>query len=126
MKKNDMILILVVLIVGIISYGIVNAIKHNDESNLKVIIKHKGVVVKEYAFTHETQKTYVLDSEDEVNVVQIKNGEVSVTEANCHDLICVKTGAISKPGEIIVCLPHKFTVEIVSNEMLNELDDIVE
>lgn len=126
MKKNDMILILVVLIVGVISYGIVTLINQDNGNDLKVIIKHRGVVVKEYAFNNKIHETYVLDSDGEINVVQIENGEVSITEANCRDLICVKTGSISKPGEIIVCLPHKFTVEIVSNEKLNELDDIVE
>ena len=126
MKKNDMILILVVLIIGLISYAAVNIIKHEDGSKLKVVIKHRGAIVKEYDFNDKTKETYVLDSDGELNIVQIENGLVSISEANCHDLICVKTGSISKPGEIIVCLPHKFTVEIVSNEALSELDDIVE
>ncbi|GAU77352.1 NusG domain II-containing protein [Fusibacter sp. 3D3] len=126
MKKNDVILIVIVLLLGVVSYGIINFMKKDVGDDLRVIIKHRGVVVKEYPFDDLTRETYVLDVEGEINVVQIEKGLVSLSEANCQDLICVKTGSISKPGEIIVCLPHKFTVEIVSNENLSEIDDIVE
>ncbi len=33
-------------------------------------------------------------------------------QADCHDKICVKTGAISQKGEVIACLPHKLIIEI--------------
>ena len=42
----------------------------------------------------------------------VKDGKVSVTEADCPDKVCVNTGEISKSGDTIVCLPHKLVVEI--------------
>lgn len=126
MKKNDIILIIVVLLLGVISYGAMNLLKKDDGSAQKVVIKYRGSVIKEYPFTETTKETYTLDDGGELNVVQIENGAVQISDANCSDLICVKTGKITKPGEIIVCLPHKFTVEIVSSENLSELDDIAE
>ena len=36
----------------------------------------------------------------------------AVAEANCGDHTCVRTGAVSREGEVIVCLPHRLTVEI--------------
>ncbi len=126
MKKNDIILVVVVLLLGIISYGAMNWFGKDEGNVLKVVIKHKGSVLKEYDFNNKTKETFTLNTDGELNVVQIENGTVVISEANCNDLICVKTGEISKPGEIIVCLPHKFTVEIVSNENLSQLDDIAE
>ena len=46
------------------------------------------------------------------NVLEIANGQAAVREANCGDHTCVRTGAISREGEVIVCLPHRLTVEI--------------
>ncbi|MFR4337598.1 MAG: NusG domain II-containing protein [Lachnospira pectinoschiza] len=36
-----------------------------------------------------------------------------MTDADCPDKLCVKTGMISKTGETIVCLPHRVVVEII-------------
>ena len=36
-----------------------------------------------------------------------------MTDADCPDKLCVKTGRISKTGETIVCLPHRVVVEII-------------
>ena len=46
------------------------------------------------------------------NTVEIKNNSIAVISADCKDNICVKSGAISKHGEIIACLPHKLLIEI--------------
>lgn len=50
------------------------------------------------------------------NVLQIKEGEVSITEADCPDLICVHHKPVSRQGETIVCLPHKLLVEVVGED----------
>ena len=47
------------------------------------------------------------------NIVTIENGGVTMTDADCPDKLCVKTGRISKTGETIVCLPHRVVVEII-------------
>ncbi len=57
------------------------------------------------------------DSED--NVVQVETGKISMYSATCPDHICMKTGAISKPGETIVCLPHKVVITIVEKGVEN-------
>ena len=44
--------------------------------------------------------------------IEIKDGEVSVKEADCPDKICVNHKKISNVGESIICLPHKLVIEI--------------
>ena len=56
-------------------------------------------------------RTVRLGDED-YNILQISGGAAAVIEANCGDHTCVRTGAISREGEVIVCLPHRLTVEI--------------
>ena len=51
-------------------------------------------------------------SEGGWNVVQIRDGKVSVTAADCPEQVCVHHSPIDTAGEAIICLPHKLTVEV--------------
>ncbi len=46
------------------------------------------------------------------NLVRVEGGKIMVAEADCADEICVYTGAISQPGELIACLPHGLLIYI--------------
>jgi hypothetical protein len=45
-------------------------------------------------------------------VVQVEDGAVRVTEASCPDQICVRTGAVSRPGSVIACVPNRVVVRV--------------
>ena len=49
-----------------------------------------------------------------LNIVTIADQQVSVTEANCPDHICVQTGPITgkDDGKVIACLPHKLIISV--------------
>ncbi len=132
MKKNDIITIVVVIILSLIGYIGYQLFKEfsggqNEGAQVEVIIKDNGEVIKSYPFNDSTDETFEYVDGDEVNLVVIKDGKVTVTEANCRDQICVKTRSISQNGEIIVCLPHKFSVEIFSEDVDDSvLDGVVD
>lgn len=63
------------------------------------------------------------DHDHGYNVIQVKDGKVSMIEADCKDLVCVRTFPISQPGQVIVCLPHQVVVEI-EGEGVSEIDAI--
>lgn len=44
------------------------------------------------------------------NIVEIKDGTIRISEADCPDKICVNTG-ILKAGVPIVCLPHHLVIK---------------
>ena len=46
------------------------------------------------------------------NLVRVEGGKIMVAEADCADEICVHTGAINQPGELIACLPHGLLIYI--------------
>ncbi len=69
--------------------------------------------------------TYTVETDDGYNVVVVENGRVFVREADCKNQICVKSRAISRPGESIVCLPHKMTVSVVDDEASDTVDFVV-
>ena len=50
------------------------------------------------------------------NVVELTSSGIFVKEANCPDQVCVKWGKITRPGQTIVCLPHKVAIKIIGNQ----------
>jgi hypothetical protein len=53
-----------------------------------------------------------IESETGYNILEIKDGSISVTEADCENQICVHTMAVSFDGGQIVCLPHRVVITI--------------
>ena len=43
---------------------------------------------------------------------RIEDESIAVVDADCPDLVCVKTGKASKKGDVIACLPHKLLIEV--------------
>ena len=61
--------------------------------------------------------TAVLSSDKTIDVdglcvVEISGGEARVIIAKCKNQICVRHRAISRPGEVIICLPQQVTVRV--------------
>lgn len=73
-----------------------------------------GEVLYTYDLQQERKKPEYLkiSEDDDGNVVEIGTGYIVMYKASCPDQICVKTGKISKPGQTIVCLPHKVLITI--------------
>lgn len=42
--------------------------------------------------------------------------EIRISKANCNDQVCVRTGAIDKQGDTVVCLPHKLVIEVKASD----------
>lgn len=74
-----------------------------------------------YSYALDKNRTFEVDCDNGKNVVEIKDGKVSVIDADCNNRACVKSKAISKKGEQIVCLPHKLIV-VIKGGSEGELD----
>ena len=51
------------------------------------------------------------------NLVHVENGAISVTEADCPDLICVHQGRLTGGGIPIVCMPHRLVIQIEGGDI---------
>ena len=60
---------------------------------------------------------------DYYNIVEIKDGKVSVIEASCKNQVCVKHSPVSRSGESIVCLPNRLVVRIDSGSEGSDKND---
>ena len=102
MKKRDIILF------GIVGILIVQGVLINKFMN-----SGQGARVEVYV-ENKLYNTYPLDKDQKINIKE-KNGRI-MTKANCPDKVCIHTGFIDKPGQSIVCLPHKINIKIISDD----------
>jgi len=45
-------------------------------------------------------------------IVQVREGKVRVVKSACPHKICVRTGWVSKSGNLIVCVPNRVVVRV--------------
>lgn len=108
MKKKDVILIGVVLLIAVISLVVMKLV---TTGGTKVVITQHGEVYGTYDLNKD--KVIYIESEEGTNTVKIQDGSVQMIEASCPDQICVHSAPLrlDQPG-VIVCLPHELIVEI--------------
>jgi len=111
-KKWDYIIFVFIAILSIACFAYVQWT--TSENGGYVVIEVNGEVVKKLNLNVDT--TYKVESGDDYNIIEIKDGKARVSESNCKDKICVNTPAISKVGQSIICLPHKLIVRIEGND----------
>lgn len=122
MKKKDIILITAVLVIALVSFA---AIKMTQKDGKQVVVTVDGKEV--YQTSINKDQTYKIPEEDGTNIMQIKDGKVTMKKADCKDQICADHKPIEKSGETIVCLPHKVVIEIKSeNGKEQELDGVTQ
>lgn len=122
MKKKDIILIVAVLGIALVSFA---AIKLTQKDGKEVVVTIHGK--ETYKTSINKDQIYKIPVQDGENIMQIKDGKVTMKKADCRDQICADHKPIEKSGETIVCLPHKVVIEIKSeNGKEQELDGVTQ
>ncbi|WMC92068.1 NusG domain II-containing protein [Kineothrix sp. MB12-C1] len=112
LKKNDVILVGGLLIIALAAMLFVFLTK---EEGGKVVVTVDGEIYETLSLNEDI--TLSIGEEDErYNVLEIKDGKVSMAEANCPDKLCVRHAPIHYNHESIICLPHKVTIAIQNGE----------
>ena len=118
--KNDVILAVVIVLIA--TAGLLLFI-FNREQGSTVSVTVDGQQVASYPLSEDREVTIKTGNNDEhINILVIKDGKASISEADCPDKICVESRAVSFVGETVVCLPHKLVIEITNQNADGELD----
>lgn len=104
-KSWDLLLAAGILLVA----GILYLLFRPGQGGAWAVVTAGGQEIARYPLSEE--RTVTIGGED-YNILQISGGAAAVIEANCGDHTCVRTGAASREGETIVCLPHRLVVRI--------------
>lgn len=117
MKKNDYILIGIILLVAGVLFLLFGRNLNKDAGVVQITVD--GKVRGEYRLSSDQE----IDI-DGTNKLIIKDGKADMVWADCPDKVCVNQNPISKNGESLVCLPNKVMVTVESDDG-NEVDAIV-
>ena len=109
MKKTDLILGLIAIIAAA---GIWLFYSAGADKGLTAVVTVDGELREELNL--KENERVAIDTLWGFNIVETKDGQVFVTEADCRDQICVEHKKVDKVGETIVCLPHKVVVTVVT------------
>lgn len=118
MKKNDWILIGVIVCISAVFFGWHFLKPEEDAAVVEITVN--GEAFAEYPLEKEQAQVVEIGS---TNKLVIQGGRAEMTWADCPDQICVRHTAISRAGESIICLPNKVVVSIVGGEA-GELDAV--
>ncbi len=118
--KKDLILLFGIIFAAFILW-LVPLLLNSSPPVLEKVIQD-GQVTGRYSLLKE-QEVSIPWGEENYNLMLISGGQVSVSDADCPDKLCVRQRAIARSGESIICLPHKLVIQIESKEE-SELDAV--
>ncbi len=120
MNKNDLKLILILLVFSSLMIGLIKLSKQNDNKVAKVYYQNDLLLT--IPLNQNITKTYTVEGYNGDVVIEVKNNQIQVIEEKSPLHLCSKQGWIKETYETIVCLPNKVIIEI---EASDDLDAVV-
>lgn len=116
LKPLDYVLILIAVLLSFVPLLVTHWVYQGqaDSDQLLAVVKIKGQIVDEFILRSgagQRLETYH-PGPDQYNIVEQVDNQIRVKEDNSPDQIAVKTGWISRPGQVSVCLPHNLLIEV--------------
>lgn len=108
MGRRDAGLLVILLVVGVLLFFF---LRINRPEGGTVVVRVSGEQYGSYDLRTD-QEIEITGKDGGTNLLQIRDGKASVTQASCPDLLCVHQAAVSRQGESIICLPNEVVVEI--------------
>jgi hypothetical protein len=113
LKKGDKV-IFSVIAVFFLAITIYTFFYRNTSGITEAVIEIDGELYKRIQLSENMPKEDIhirLDNGKHFQII-VEKGKVWMNNSTCPNQICVKTGAISKKGESIICLPYKTAIYI--------------
>ncbi len=115
MKKNDIIMIGVVIVLALAAFAGINFYGEWKTKDACAVVTIDGREYGKYPLSEDISVRIPVQ-DGGYNLLMIEDGAASVEEASCPDKICVRHKPVDKKGETLVCLPNKVVVEIQNGE----------
>ena len=111
MKKNDFILVGLILAIAAIAF---------------LLIPKESADMAKITVDGKIYATVSLDKNQRIeinntNVAVIENGEIYMESANCPDKLCVHQGRISDSSKKIICLPNSVIIEATKESSIDSV-----
>lgn len=113
LKKGDIILLGIAAIIIAASFIGVSLYKGSGSNIGRIaVIKQDDKVVERIDLDSISEPREIKISGEYDEVIVAEKGRIRFEEADCPDKVCVKTGWLSKKGDMAVCLPNRTMIKI--------------
>jgi hypothetical protein len=92
------------------AYFLQSAMVNSTGANSIAIIEINGEI--KYRIDLKESKDYILEDFDNPVKVTVRDHRIAVTENDCSQKVCIRMGYISRPGQMIACVPKKILIYI--------------
>lgn len=110
-RPRELLFLAALLLTGLILLAVV-LLNRQRGAQVRVMIDGASQAV----FSLDEDRTYPITTPEGTNLLEIRGGKASITQADCPDGLCVKQGAVRYVGDSIICLPHKLVIEITGED----------
>lgn len=118
LKWGDAVIIAVVLVLAAALTAALAAGTQGDR--LYAEVWQDNQLVERVVLTDGTDRTIDLDGH---NVIVLSGKSARMASADCRDQVCVRTGTLTRAGQVAVCLPNRVVLKIMGES--GEIDAIV-
>lgn len=111
-KPTDIIIIVIAAAVLALTFVFRGILSKNGSGSSNAAVFHNG----EQIALLPLEKDGIYPFDEYLVTVEVKDGMVRISDSDCPDKICEKTGFISSPFQTIVCLPNRISVRIIDEK----------
>ncbi len=122
LKKGDLLLVAVLLLLVAAGYFFASG-RTNSSGGRIAVIKQGEEVIGTIDLEKVKEAQRITVSGDYTNVILVEKGRIRFETADCPDKVCVKTGWLTREGNIAVCLPNRVIVKIQGEN--DEIDAVI-
>lgn len=118
--RNDIILIISLLLVAIVSLVVVLCTR--TSKNLYATISVQNHVVEKIDLSKVDEADYYIDGLKGKLHVHVHEGKIAVLESNCPHQDCVRMGYVGETNHPIICAYNATYIVIEGGEPLNDVE----
>ncbi len=116
----DKVVVSSVLVVALLVYILFFCFVWGEQAEtVEIFVNGEKYGVYNLAEISGTKKVEINTGYGHHNTLEITNAGVRMVESSCPDKTDLYCGEISKPGQMIVCIPNRVSVKILGKMKLN-------
>jgi len=123
LKKGDIILLVITALLSISGYVGYSMYMDRIESLSKIaVIRYKDQTIRRINIDTVDKSMEFTVNGIYNNKILVEKGRIRVIESDCPDQVCVRTGWLTKTGELAVCVPNRLMIKIEGENL--EIDGV--
>ena len=109
MKRNDLFLISIILVIGIVILGF--SLINSENIIKRAEIYYRNELVKTVNLS--ANQEFEIEGKLGLLVIEVKDGMIRVKSETSPRNFCSRQGFVQRVGEMIICLPNEVFIRIV-------------